>query len=163
VPVLLRYSRLTEEQKATPAVDHAWRNLVPNRSGQYMSPEYDWRRCFWFVNSRQRLADNRNPVLLTELTPLEVLLTCEPLEAADARARPVGVSLLAEARRRLCEDVLDSKLPLLVLSDWLEENGLPEHSLLRPFCGMKQRWDRLCLPGSPGHSTLTALGYRGRP
>jgi hypothetical protein len=54
-------------------------------------------------------------------------------------------SLVEEALAALRTSVLDSKAPLLVLCDYLEEEERPEADLLRAFAMRRQRWDRYCL------------------
>jgi hypothetical protein len=112
------------------------RSLREGRTWNRVTP-YDWRFTIWFTNDRKRPVENRDPVYLSEETPFEVLTTI-----------PCGGlcwSLVRAALEALRKDVLDSKAPLLILCDFLEEQGMPEADLLRAFAARKQRWDRYCL------------------
>jgi hypothetical protein len=105
---------------------------------------FDWRFAVWFLNNRKRPAENRDAVYLREETPFEILTTIR-LPGAWTVQTVTCAGLIAAALEALRTDVLNSKAPLLVLCDSLEEQGMPEADLLRAFAMRKQRWDRYCL------------------
>jgi hypothetical protein len=140
VPTLLSVRMMSETQRGLDRVRRAlsW----AEHQGGVPAAELPWRVCLWF---RKDATPTRSHgyVILHAHRPREILLTTVPA-GPDAGA---GRALLAAALRALDADCLDCKRPLLVLCDWLEEHGLPQHALLREFCAAKQHWLPACHEG----------------
>jgi hypothetical protein len=145
VPKLLSVQMMSEAQRQHPRVVA----VLDRAAAGHALPAADlpWRVCLWWKNDGSRPTDSHGYVLLGAETPREVLLTTVIGPYADA---DTGRALLAAARKALDTDVLDAKRPLLVLADWLEDHGLPQHALLRAFCGLKQHWVPWCMEGHSG-------------
>jgi hypothetical protein len=147
MPVLIRYTDMTESQRKNPmTVAHLTdlREMRQTRDDWAGRPwnqyaQFDWHFAVWFMNNGKRPVENRDPVYLSEETPFEVLTTIR-----HGGTRPLH-SLIEATLVALRTNVLDSKEPILVLCDCLEEQGMPEADLLRAFVARKQRWDRYCL------------------
>lgn len=151
MPVLLRYTELNETQLEDSLVKLRLRSLRAiqqtraRHEGREYDPEapFDWRFALWFLNNRKRPAENRDAVYLSEETPFEILTTIRIPPWTDDMMG--GVALISQALHALRTNLLDSKAPLFVLCDWLEERDFSEYPLLRRFVARPQRWDRYCL------------------
>jgi hypothetical protein len=147
MPILLRYTDMSEAQRQSPSVKvrlerlRGIQEVRSLREGRPWDPEgpYDWRFAVWFTNNGKRPVENRDPVYLSDETPFEVLTTIR--HGGTQPLFPLVVAALVS----LHTNVLDSKAPILVLCDCLEEQGMPEADLLRAFAMRRQRWDRYCL------------------
>lgn len=145
MPKLLSVQMMDDRQRGHPKVVHA----LDRAAAGHALPAADlpWRVCLWWKNDGSRPTDSHGYVLLGMEKPREVLLTTLIGPYADG---DMGRALLAAARQALDQDCLDCKRPLLVLCDWLEEHGLPQHTLLRAFCDLKQHWVPWCMQGHAG-------------
>jgi hypothetical protein len=156
MPYLVRHSDLTAAQRLLQVFNRAQGHTLQERFERFrerlntLSPaEVERRLCWWFVRGGSRPAENRSFLWLSEDTPVEVLsLLC--LDRVPTHA--TGRALRDEALHRLTHDVLDCKVSLLVLCDWLEEYDVAAPSaglaldatLLRSFLSIPQRWDAAC-------------------
>jgi hypothetical protein len=140
MPVLLSVQMMSGAQRAHERVRDALH--YAERQRDVPAAELPWRVCRWFRKDGTPTRGH-GAVILTAARPREVLLTTVPAGPDAGR----GAALLAAARQALDADCLDAKRPLLVLCDWLEEHGLPQHALLREFCGAKQKWLPACVAG----------------
>lgn len=144
MPILVRYTQLSPWQAgARKVID--WMNRWGKTVDSADPPPDPWRCCFWIVKSGARPVANRSPLLLTPSTPLEILTTLDLRGLANPAEAPTGRALATAAEYALRRNVLDSKRPLMVLCDWLEENALPESGLLREFASSPQCWLHHCL------------------
>jgi hypothetical protein len=158
VPILLRYTDMSEAQRKAPLTDARLRSLRAiqqtraRHEGKDFDPDpdmpFDWRFAVWFLNNRKRPAENRDAVYLSEETPFEILTTIHVASGTDDMMG--GIALVSQALHALRKNVLDSKAPLLVLCDWLEERDFAEAPILRAFTSRSQRWDRYCLSVGTG-------------
>lgn len=162
MPILLRYTDLTPEQRQQPWTEIRLRSRRDHQAAkthntpEQLDPEapFDWRYAIWMINNRQRPCENRDVIYLDAETPLELLLTTRPPAGLGERGRAEGYKLILAGTDALQRDVLDCKTPLLVLADWLYEHAMPEAELLRRFVGLPQRWDKNCfLPYRSQHIT----------
>lgn len=153
MPVLLRYTDMSDVLRKAPMTDARLQSLrtIQQTKTEYMGKDFDpdpampfdWRYAVWFTNNRKRPVENRDAVYLSEETPFEILTTISIAPGTDDAQG--GKALVLQALYALRRNVLDSKVPMLVLCDWLEERGFVEAPILRAFVMRQQRWDRYCL------------------